>query len=86
MVYHSLHKFRHGHAVYAISNAEDVATLKTVSQNLLHANLSITDGIYGVLPDRDVRARIIGMGNSGLSSRKAYFVARVGRFGKLLRN
>jgi len=53
--YHSPHKFRHGHAVYVLSMAKDVAALKAVSQNLMHENLTITDGVYGVLSDTDVK-------------------------------
>jgi hypothetical protein len=62
--YHFPHKFRHGHAVNAIKSARDVSDLKAISQNLMHANLSITDGVYGVLSDADVRNRIQGLGSS----------------------
>jgi integrase len=61
--YHSPHKFRHGHAVYALKHCKDVADLKAVSQNLMHAHLSITDGIYGILSDDDVGDRIASLGN-----------------------
>jgi hypothetical protein len=44
--------------VYALSMAQDVATLEAVSQNLMHANLSVTDGVYGILSDVDVRRQI----------------------------
>jgi integrase len=44
--YHSPHKFRHGNAVYSLKQAKDIASLKAISQNLMHSNLSITDGIY----------------------------------------
>ena len=60
--YHSPHKFRHGHAVYALSMAKDVAALKAVSQNLMHGNLTVTDGVYGVLSDGDVRHQIARLG------------------------
>jgi len=60
--YHSPHKFRHGHAVYAIKNAKDIPALKAVSQNLMHANLSITDGVYGILSETDVREQIAALG------------------------
>lgn len=60
--YHSPHKFRHGHAVYGVKKAKDVADLKAVSQNLMHSNLSITDGVYGVLSSADVGKRIAGLG------------------------
>lgn len=61
--YHSPHKFRHGHAVYALSMAKDVATLKAVSQNLMHENLTVTDGVYGVLSEVDVAKRVAGLGS-----------------------
>ena len=38
--------------------AQDVAALKAVSQNLMHENLTVTDGIYGVLSDVDVKNQI----------------------------
>ena len=60
--YHSPHKFRHGHAVYGIKHAKDVQALKAVSQNLMHANLTVTDGIYAILSKEDVQARITSLG------------------------
>ena len=36
--------------------------LKAVSQNLMHANISITDGVYGVLSSMDVKGEIAGLG------------------------
>lgn len=64
LLYHSPHKFRHGNAVYSIMMARDVAALKAVSQNLMHSNLSITDGIYGILSDIDMKSRIISLKES----------------------
>jgi len=52
--YKSPHKLRHGHGVYGVKHARTVAELKAVSQNLMHANVGITDGIYGNLPEDDV--------------------------------
>ena len=52
LLYHSPHKFRHGHAVYAIKLAKDVSALKAVSQNLMHENLNVMDGIYGILSEK----------------------------------
>lgn len=60
--YHSPHKFRHGHAVYALKNAKDVSAWKAVSKNLMHANLSITDGVYGILSESDVKDQIVSLG------------------------
>jgi hypothetical protein len=42
--------------------AKDIAVLKVISQNLMHSNLSITDGVYGVLSEIDIREQIIGLG------------------------
>ena len=55
-------KFHHGHAVYGIQHSKDVGDLKAVSMNLMHSNLSITDGVYGVLSTADVGKRIAGLG------------------------
>lgn len=59
----SPHKFRHGHAVYGLMHSKDMADLKAISQNLMHANIGITDGIYAILSDQDRRQRIRGLGN-----------------------
>jgi hypothetical protein len=60
--YHSPHKFRHGHATYALKRCKDVADLKAVSQNLMHSSLQLTDSIYSVLSTEDVGQRIAGLG------------------------
>ena len=66
--YHSPHKFRHGNAVYALKMAKDIPALKAVSQNLMHSNISITDGVYGILSDNDVRGQIAALGQKITSS------------------
>jgi hypothetical protein len=48
--------------VYALKNAKDVSALKAISQNLMHQNLSITDGVYGILSETDVRHQITTLG------------------------
>lgn len=58
VTYHSPHKFRHGHAVYAIKRASNLEELKAISQNLMHSNMGITDGIYGELVEDDVNIAI----------------------------
>lgn len=58
------HKFRHGHAVYGLTHAKDMADLKAVSQNLMHANIGITDGIYAILSEQDRRDRIRALGDT----------------------
>ena len=62
--YHSPHKFRHGNAVYSIMRTKDIAGLKAVSQNLMHSNLSITDGVYGVLSENNVKEQIKILGKN----------------------
>lgn len=46
-----------------MKNAKDVSALKAVSQNLMHSNLSIPDGVYGILSETDVQAQIRILGN-----------------------
>ena len=41
--------------------AKDIGALKAVSQNLMHSNLGVTDGVYGVLSGIDVREQIAGL-------------------------
>ena len=62
MPYHPPNKFRHEYAVYALKNANVVATLKIISQNLMHANLSVTDGVYGILSENDVKNKLSNLG------------------------
>ncbi|MHB8135696.1 MAG: site-specific integrase [Anaerolineaceae bacterium] len=59
--YKSLHKFRHGHVVYAISRVKDMAGLKAVSQNVMHSSVGITDSIYGNLISDDINKVILGI-------------------------
>lgn len=61
VVYKSPHKFRHGHAVYALKHAKNMAQLKAISQNLMHATIGITDGIYGRLVGDDVHDTILSL-------------------------
>ena len=61
--YHSAHKFRHGHTVYALKQAKDIAALKAISQNLMHKNLAITGGVYGILSETDVKEQILTLRN-----------------------
>lgn len=64
--YHSPHKFRHGNAVYSLDKSNDVADLKAVSQNLMHSNLSTTDGVYGALSGQAVGDKIKRLGNQAV--------------------
>lgn len=47
---------------------EAVPALEAVSQNLMHENLSITDGVNGVLSEADVRQQIATLGNGVANS------------------
>lgn len=60
--YLSPHKLRHGFAVYGVRNAQNMAELKAVSQNLMHSSLAITDGLYGNLAGDDVKSAISSLG------------------------
>jgi hypothetical protein len=42
--------------------AKDIAELKAVSQDLMHANFCTMDGVYGMLSDMDVREQIGSLG------------------------
>jgi len=57
----SPHKFRHGHAVYALQRARTMADYKAVSMNLMHEDIRITDGIYAPLASDEVKQRIAGL-------------------------
>ncbi len=62
--YKSPHKFRHGHAVYALQHAKTMADYKAVSMNLMHDDIRVTDGIYAPLTTNEVQQRIAGLTGS----------------------
>ena len=57
----SPHKFRHGHAVYALQHAKTMADYKAVSMNLMHDDIRVTDSIYAPLTTNEVQQRIAGL-------------------------
>lgn len=61
--YKSPHKFRHGHAVYALQRAQTMADYKAISMNLMHEDIRVTDGIYAPLLSDEVRHRIASLGD-----------------------
>jgi integrase len=63
--YLSPHKYRHGHAVHALKQARDMADYKAISQNLMHDDISVTDGIYAPLVGDDLKRRIAGLSEGG---------------------
>ena len=76
--YKSPHKFRHGHAVYALKRANNMMQMKAISQNLMHSTVGITDGIYGNLVHDDVHdviASLSGVETKSQADQEA--VARV---------
>jgi hypothetical protein len=56
--YQSPHKFRHGHAVYALQHSDTMADYKAVSMNLMHADIRVTDSVYATLASEEVKRRI----------------------------
>lgn len=62
--YMSPHKLRHGHVMHALSHSKTPADWKAISQNVMHSNLSTTDGIYGILKDDEIADRIGRLGGS----------------------
>jgi integrase len=61
----SPHKFRHGHAVWALQHAQTMADYKAISMNLMHEDVRVTDGIYAPLLGSDVRDRITRLAGQG---------------------
>ena len=59
--YKSAHKFRHGHAVYGLQNAQTMADYKAVSMNLMHHDIEITDSIYAPILSDEIKERIAGL-------------------------
>ena len=62
--YKSPHKFRHGHAVYVLQCARDMADYKAISQNLIHHDIRITDETYAPLLGDEVRERILKLSSA----------------------
>jgi site-specific recombinase XerD len=60
--YKSAHKFRHGTAVFGLKNSRDMLAYKAVSKNLMHEDISITDGIYASLLTEEVGNQIASLG------------------------
>jgi hypothetical protein len=60
--YRSAHKPRHGHAIYALKQAQTLADYKAISQKMMLASLQTTDSVSAVLTPDDVGARIGSLG------------------------
>ncbi|MCL4465488.1 MAG: hypothetical protein M1389_05575 [Chloroflexi bacterium] len=77
--YQSPHKFRHGHAVFALQHARTMADYKAVSMNLMHADISITDGIYAPLASDEVQRRIAELTGEPRTVRQGTYTAHKDR-------
>ena len=44
--------------------AQNYGDIKALSMNLMHSHTGVTDGIYGVLSDKDTHDRISGFGET----------------------
>ncbi len=62
LLYHSPHKFRHGHIHYGLDRAKNIAGFKAVSMNAMHASMEITDEFYSNLNDGEAQNRISSLG------------------------
>lgn len=62
--YKSPHKYRHGHAVYALLQAKTMADYKAISQNLMHGSINVTDSIYAWLNDDEIKQRIAALSHN----------------------
>lgn len=60
--YKSPHKIRHGFGVYGVKNAKNMGQMKAISQTMMHANLGITDGIYGKLAEDELANILASIG------------------------
>ena len=85
--YKNPHAHRHGHATFMLSRARDLSDYKAISQNLMHADMFITDRTYAILEAADIGQRYQSMGNqpsdSGDGSLLPHGVVR-GRYGQMV--
>jgi len=59
--YKSAHKYRHGHAVFALLNCKTMAQFKAVSQNLMHEDIKVTDSIYAWLNEKEIQTQLMSL-------------------------
>ncbi len=76
---HKPHGFGHGHAVYCIQMTKDICDLKAISMNLMHKNLQVTDRIYRILLELDVKTRMTQLG-SQVSNDNQQSIERLEKF------
>jgi integrase len=68
--YKSPHKIRHGHGVYGVKRARNMGELKAFSQNMMHAHVGITDGIYGKLAEDELSTILSSFGEDAPAQNK----------------
>ena len=59
--YKSAHKYRHGHAVFALLNAKTMAQYKAISQNFMHKDIRVTDTEYAWFNDDEIKNQIMNL-------------------------
>lgn len=62
---YSPHQFRHGFAYYGMMHSKNMADYKTLSENLMHSDISVTDKVYSTLTNEDRKKRLARMGIEG---------------------
>ena len=62
--YKGPHALRHGHALYGMQHAKSIEDLKALSLNMMHSNISITDGLYGSLSPENINSTLGGFGTA----------------------
>lgn len=70
LLYHSPHKFKHGHIRYGLEHAKNIADFKAVSLNALHSSMEITDEFYSNLNDGEIQNRIGSLGKGNPPNKK----------------
>ena len=65
--------------MFALKRARTIAELKAVSQNLMHADLTVTNGVYAVLTDDDVQHTIASLGQAELPQNGDALIATLER-------
>jgi integrase len=62
--YKSPHAFRHGHVHLGLSNSKTLAEMKSVSLNVMHQSLTITDTIYSRMNAKELNRTISNIGTA----------------------
>lgn len=82
--YYSPHKFRHGHVRYGRDHAKNIAQFKAVSQNVMHSSMGITDQVYSVMNDLEVKNGIGALQDDVISPARSEDDLLLSKFKKFL--